>query len=450
VSVGLDLGTSSTKVAFRVLGGPKAVRPIVFDHGVKGYPGYCLPSVVAVDRSGKPLLGSLGATFIADQPFGRGISRLKVLVAGQYDKDFRDAALVRQFEREREHLLKDWQGVGPDGYLAASLGWQLAEVRRKLVALLRTSDLDITYNVCVPISQVDKSPVLAAFRRILRAGAKLADALTPSDGPFSDLTLRAQDLVTCSSGNGSTGGDSIFAVPEAVAQVAGYMVSQAAREGLHAVVDIGAGTTDVSIMFLQAPKTSEAASYWLAAHSHPFAGSTLECEVAEFLDEAGEQATQGRVAATFARLAERREKRRALLDALELALERIRHRTNPTWVEAFSTKLRRQSFWEGDKVRLFLAGAPSHLPRAANVFKQCWMSKWPPFDLRPIPTPDDYVGGSVPFNRMNVAYGLSIPVPMLRSYVLPKDAHDMTPIPQYRDPYSRQDGDQIIARDGWC
>jgi hypothetical protein len=51
---------------------------------------------------------------------------------------------------------------------------------------------------------------------------------------------------------------------------------------------------------------------------------------------------------------------------------------------------------------------------------------------------------------MNVAYGLSIPVPMLRSYVLPKDAHDMTPIPQYRDPYSRQDGDQIIARDGWC
>ena len=43
----------------------------------------------------------------------------------------------------------------------------------------------------------------------------------------------------------------VFAVPEAVAQVACYFSSLQRESGLHAIIDIGSGTTDVSIFNLQ-------------------------------------------------------------------------------------------------------------------------------------------------------------------------------------------------------
>src|SRR5438445_9688111 len=57
VQVGVDFGTSTTKVAYRQIGGRGQVKALNFDHGLPHYPGFCTPSLAAFDAKGNFLLG---------------------------------------------------------------------------------------------------------------------------------------------------------------------------------------------------------------------------------------------------------------------------------------------------------------------------------------------------------------------------------------------------------
>ncbi len=88
--VGLDFGTSATKIVHSPVGGKGKVSPILFNHNLPHYPSYCLPSLAAFDDTGKLLLGSEAARFLAKKPWDSGLRRFKVIVAGKYDKSFDD------------------------------------------------------------------------------------------------------------------------------------------------------------------------------------------------------------------------------------------------------------------------------------------------------------------------------------------------------------------------
>jgi len=56
IQVGLDFGTSNTKIVFKQYG-KNDFRVMNFNHNLKSYPNYCLPSLAAFNLSGELLLG---------------------------------------------------------------------------------------------------------------------------------------------------------------------------------------------------------------------------------------------------------------------------------------------------------------------------------------------------------------------------------------------------------
>ena len=83
--VGLDFGTSSTKIIYKFLGTPK-FRVVNFKHELPNYPNYCLPSLAAIDQRGKLQLGEDAAKDLLNKNWDSGFQRFKVIVAGNYDQ----------------------------------------------------------------------------------------------------------------------------------------------------------------------------------------------------------------------------------------------------------------------------------------------------------------------------------------------------------------------------
>src|SRR5260370_14773351 len=74
-------------------------------------------------------------------------------------------------------------------------------------------------------------------------------------------------------------------MPESVGQVVCYLVSLKKRPGIHAVLDFGAGTTDVSIFNLSLPRREQPTTWWYAARNIPRGTAHLERMVADYLGE---------------------------------------------------------------------------------------------------------------------------------------------------------------------
>jgi hypothetical protein len=117
-------------------------------------------------------------------------------------------------------------------------------------------------------------------------------------------------------------------------------------------------------------------------------------------------------------------------DAVERELEDIRHMTNPAWATAYR-HMRQEQAWRGRPV--FLCGGGAQLPGVRGVFRDSWVQQFGHHDLRELARPRDFdADRSVPFGRLAVAYGLSIPKPELGKYLLPKDSPDHTPRKTYK------------------
>ncbi|MDD3474111.1 MAG: hypothetical protein PHS86_15120, partial [Syntrophaceae bacterium] len=96
LQVGIDFGTSSTKIVYSQLGKARA-HAVCYNHKLPHYPDYCLPSVAAVDRSGKLLLGIEAARMLVTERWDRGFQRFKVIVAGNCDELFMDKVTCDTF-----------------------------------------------------------------------------------------------------------------------------------------------------------------------------------------------------------------------------------------------------------------------------------------------------------------------------------------------------------------
>ena len=61
IQVGLDFGTSTTKIAYRQVNPRGQVRPLIFDHGLEGVPAFGLPTLAMVASDGRLLVGEEAA-----------------------------------------------------------------------------------------------------------------------------------------------------------------------------------------------------------------------------------------------------------------------------------------------------------------------------------------------------------------------------------------------------
>jgi hypothetical protein len=269
IQVGIDFGTSATKVVFSQLG-RRPFRVLNFNHKLSNYPSYCIPSIGCLSEKSRLLLGVSAARTLLNKEWNTGLQRLKVVVAGKYDSSFKDPLTE---EKYYDHFNNHRRcPIDPEILTAVFLAYVIRNSRKIIKSLpeYRDLDLDFAFNICMPIDHIENSRLKPVFEKIFSLAELIENRWDKSDEGFDPLKTallfenRSIDKEP-----------KIFAVPEAVASFASYLISLRKRDGLHAVVDLGAGTTDLSIcnLFLDIGNIK---NYWYAARNLPRGTITIE------------------------------------------------------------------------------------------------------------------------------------------------------------------------------
>jgi len=257
IQVGLDFGTSATKVVFSQLG-KRPFRVLNFNHNLPHYPSYCIPSLGCINEKGRLLLGVLAARALLNKEWDTGLQRLKVVVAGKYDNSFKDPSTEEQYY---DHFkINNKTAIDPETITALFLAHVIRSARKtiKNITEYRSLDLDFAFNICMPIDHVENSNLKPVFEKIFAWAELIENEWDKSGKDFNPLKAacaledRPEKSVR-----------KVFAVPEAVASLASYLISLRKKAGLHAVIDLGAGTTDLSIcnLFLDSENIKKRATF---------------------------------------------------------------------------------------------------------------------------------------------------------------------------------------------
>jgi actin-like ATPase involved in cell morphogenesis len=252
INIGVDFGTSSTKVVVRNV---LEDRAVAFTHAnaVDGYGAFCWPSTVRVN-DGRLYFGNQAEAM----QYGQAIRSFKVCVAcheGAFtDKQLEERGCkigVCQHSQEKGTF-----GLGSsdkrvvfraDELTALYLAELLATVRCEVDAQLSPQgNAKYTVNMAAPLDLVTQPPLKTAFDRAVFAGWELVGKVKQG------MTLaEARDVLDSDNVWPATlpGEDlrSTFVIPETHAAMIGYVISGKAMPGLYAIVDVGAGTTDVAV-----------------------------------------------------------------------------------------------------------------------------------------------------------------------------------------------------------
>lgn len=446
IHVGLDFGTSTTKVMYSVRNRGEAKHlPLDLGHGLPGLPRYLVPSLATFDRAGHLLLGHRASKALSGIEWSSGLTNFKMLLAGRHETQYLDPWIDARFREHVKKALGDDARCTPDALTAAFLAYMMLRARNVLRSEFSSEgDLDISFNTCVPIDQREHNVVLRAYQRVCGAAERLVEE--SSDGTGTRWWIdRAMEILADDS---TPTAARLFVVPESVAAVSAYTTSLSRTDGLHALVDIGAGTTDVSIFRISQSQSQGLLSEWLSARSIAKGTAHIEQRLADAIAGNDNRATVDRDL-VLAGMMGRQDLVATGQKAIRDGLEGIWHETSKAWSDAYC-KLKRESFWKGPKVRVFLAGGGGLIPIARKIFSDSWQKGWGPYPCEVLPNPDGWTkpGGDVSFARLCVAYGLCIPFPQLESFTMPSETKNMTPLPAVRIDWE-QDDEQMTPRPGW-
>lgn len=226
IGIGLDFGTSSTKVviALRI---PRSAEGIPFDGLAPNDSPYLLPSKVWLDRNGR----------FALEPSGQG----------EWLRDTKVVLMRRPWQPLANDLGLSIRAVDA---VAAFIGLVLQYAQRwflkEKATQLGSNELVWELNVGLPARNYDETTIRDAFRFASIAGWELAQ------GGEIDLKLTTQAVDRARSGTTPRGIhiDQIQVIPEVAAEVTGYSRSDQRRYGPHLLVDIGATTLDTCLFLL--------------------------------------------------------------------------------------------------------------------------------------------------------------------------------------------------------
>ena len=406
VQVGLDFGTSVSKILYRV---PTAIGYSTFrlprrDEGVVR--DTMVPSQAVLTDDGEMLLGAEAGEWAAGKDRTAVVDRFKMLVAGCADGRYLDEGALARFRANFSQDVGRDVEIVPDALAAAYLGVVMGETQEIIRSKVDAEEVDVIFNTCVPIDQAESPAVMAAFERV----AAVSDFLVRNNEwrrhSGIEFVFRAAELLKTLTYSMSADETRLFLVPEAIASFQAYQQSLVRTEGLHALIDIGAGTTDVSIAYLAIPKHTASSSSWYAARSIPLAGGYVEDLVAsELKQRANREASREELIQAIAQRG-----RDSITNATcRKGLETIWNRTTSTWGNAYRL-YPGEHRWKR-KVTVFMCGGGAHFPSAFDVFKESWQAGWGPYAVRLLPAPSDFpTDGEIGFERLSVAYGLCTPL----------------------------------------
>ncbi len=416
--VGIDFGTSYTKLAYRVLGGAGKVLPLNLGSSPKM--PYAVPSLVAFD-GGRILFGDEADRFLRGKPWYEGARYLKILFAGDINPVFLDKHMKAYFDRYCENQQVDQALLKPGYMVAAFLAYLIRKIKQQLGRTFDHEQL-VNFNVCIPIDTYQMKEVRAGFQKAVN----VAEAIEENWGGQRAIELlESAASIWERTPDSETSESRIHLVPEAVAQMACYVNSLAAETKIHGVIDFGAGTTDFSIFNLCEDEEEDKCAYWYNAVTFPGGMAKIEDKVATWNRRNGRDLDFSELQKVMESLtATGPEIQTIVKDELHKIWEEARY---PAWGKAFK-KRRKESQWYKNNVKVFVCGGGSKVPYVGEIFGRCWhCDGWGPYEVTPLTAPSDFDGAPKDFPRLAVAYGLTIPRPELAKYVLPKDCPDQTP-----------------------
>lgn len=436
IQVGLDFGTSSTKVMYKEHK-QKKFNVINFDHKLKNYPDYCLPSICAIDPNGELVFGVSAARCLEDKAWNTGFQRLKVLVAGEADKSFHDSYTVETYEKYHKDIGIS-ERISPKLLTTLYIAHAMRITRQKIMEQpeYQNTLLDIAFNICVPIDHIQQNNVKKLFEEIF-IHAQCVESAWDSQKSFELLSLaeKIDPVIT-------NDDQRVFPIPESVASTASYVISLRSKSGLHGFIDFGAGTTDISICNLVTGTINGAQNYWFAARNIPRGMNEIEKRIVKCISESEKSTncTYGKIVQYIGTDMSKHNNNpldEQIRQCIEEELRNLKESKDykETWGKAYRNHLRGTDNW--CHVNIYVSGGGANIPSIYNIFRDPWIPLQDESDrnvnvvypVKKLPQPEEYDPGDcrAPFERMAVAYGLTIPKPQLEGYKLPSECPDHTP-----------------------
>ena len=402
VIVGLDFGTSSTKVIVRLPFEP-------------GEPTIAIPAPAPCRSGGDPYLWQTvlwvkgdGAFVPWPEPGADVLGALKQgLIQGRGDTAIPTSGVL--------DITRTDAGVA---YLSFIIRYVRGWLRVNRPDYFRGRRPVWFVNVGMPTASYDDAQLFKSYRRIAAAALQLAKIDSPVSVEAVKLFLDDPHVVEAADSDHAAEALGVAVFPEAAAEMTGFAKSARNAPGLYLLVDVGAMTLDVC-MFRLNQHVSQADRYaFMAADVRPLGVDSLHWFLAEGKTESG-----------FI------EQCRSTLNSVVWETKRIRDPHAETWKP-------------GNDVPVFLAGggAANRLHQDVVESVGTWLKRdvrnegIRPLDL-PVPKTIDLPEPLPDFGRMVVAWGSSYPPTEIGRIDAMSDIDDIRP------PEVAASGDRFVSKD---
>ena len=421
--IGLDFGTAFTKV---VIGEQRVKRAVPFNDYVSNGNPYLLPSTLSVNKNdGTCKLGFPGMD-------GSPIEDLKIeLIERNFNKEVktRCAAFLSLVLRHA----RDW-------------------VLRAHEKMYRNREIVWYVNTGVPTANYENEELTIVYKEIVRA-AWMASFL-----PEEAVSLaRVRDCFDNADGQ-SLPDDRINVFPEFAVQLMSYIESPQRQEGLlHVLVDIGAGTLDLAVFNVHRSPDEEYEFPVFTKSVQPLGTQFLIRNRLENHSELGWKPSPYESVPSATEFEERLslssdelkkidepfEDKIATLIIRELKYTENRRvrRGDKMWDRNGVQERRRydgsDTARKGDKngAPTFLCGGGARVDFYKKIFSRFAQRSLPPLKmrLRSLVQPENLDAEGVEYDRLSVAYGLSLDPDNIAKIIKSQDIGDYEPEPSESD-----------------
>ena len=435
IILGIDLGTSSTKVAWREVDSDRA-HPLCFGGRTNILEDYLLPTVLAFDGT-HLAAGRDTEDFIKAYPKAERFSNFKMCLAC-VSSEKSDCNLERcslshwrplLSKSRREDAFTNDRAI--EAVCALHLGKVISLSKAMIKDDLRSRGIDApirwTINMAAPVEHIGEKSVLDAFERVLKAGELMEPIFSEETGPreLYDLLDCYEDAKTLASKRTMD----CFVYPEIAAEIASMYLSRSARDGIYAFLDVGAGTLDASIFRLYSGDEGPQLSFYAAAVLR-FGAAHLESIASRQLAE--------RATGWFRSIKENRP----VIGSAEFLLPEeagmfLKNANN--WIEdkvkIGLQRLLKDAFRKEEHIdpwhdlQLFIGGGGAKIPIYTNASKAAFGGLAKNLVSGVLPVPQDFNLMGLPkevFHRFAVAYGLSFNVVNLADIGLPAQVSELS------------------------
>ena len=426
VTIGIDFGTSSTKVMFRF---PETkAKPFIclFDGNPDGYPPVGIPSTVRVSDD-RVYFGAHAETLVDGIVFRSFKTCLRCKLV---DNQCINCADGPKHSPGHRYLPDGQNDVSPEELAVWYLAYVICQVKKRVLARYG-EDVLLYFNLAAPMDMIQTPTGRKHYERAVFLANKLADLSVEQGMDLERLRYFYHQLCTDHPSLPDEASRTTFVIAETRAGMVAYSNSRAAVKGLYALVDIGAGTTDMTIFRL--PDDPHALQFYAAgveAVGADAVDSLLLDEMAKIQPSAKDPTRRsdslGRIrVAKETGAHEQMFTKEAYGQASARVADELFKRYRKHWHSAYKKEIGVQRWQE---MTVFLIGGGSNLPGLSEILSQSpWEKQVPSARVRKLNLPDEIAcdgDGSqetvVQYEGLlMVAYGLSYPYAVLSAYEMP-------------------------------